>query len=53
MIIYTVSTHFLLQPSQKSASKYIFYEKYEDFSFFDPPKCQETITFSNKKAFQI
>ena len=36
MIIYTFSTNFLLQPSQKSASNYVFYEKYEDFSFFDP-----------------
>ena len=37
MIIYTFSTHFLLQSSQKSASKYIFCKKYDDFSFFDPP----------------
>ena len=36
MTIYTFSAHFLLKLSQKSASKYIFCQKYEDFSFFDP-----------------
>ena len=41
MIIYTFSTHFMLQPSQKSASKYIFWEKYEDFSFFDPSNAKK------------
>ena len=48
MIIYTFSTHFLLQSSQKSASKYIFCEKYEDFSFFDPLNAK-TLGFSAKK----
>ena len=53
MIIYTFSTHFLLQPSQKSASKYVFYEKYEDFSFFDPPNAKKLWFLAKKKAFQI
>ena len=52
MIISTFSTHFLPQPSQESASKYIFYEKYNDFSFFDP-KMPKYYDFWRKKAFQI
>ena len=53
MIIYTFSTHVLLQSSQKSASKYIFCEKYEDFSFFDPLNAKKIMIFSKKKAFRI
>ena len=49
MIIYTYSTHVLLQSSQKSASKYIFCQKYEDFSFFDPLDANN-LQFSAKKG---
>ena len=53
MIIYTFSTHVLLQSSQKSASKYIFCEKYEDFSFFDPLNAKNLWFSAKKKAFRI
>ena len=48
MIIYTFSAHFLLQPSQKSASKYIFCEICKDFSFFHPLNAIK-LRFSSKK----
>ena len=53
MIIYTFSTHFLLQLSQKSVSKYIFCQKYEDFSFFDPSDAKNLRFSAKKKAFRI
>ena len=38
MIIYTFSTHFLRQPNQKSAFKYIVCEKYvKIYNFLEPP----------------
>ena len=52
MIIYTFSAHFLLQSSQKSASKYIFCEKYKDFSFFDPFYAKN-LDFQRKKPFKF
>ena len=52
MIIYTFSTNFLLQPSQKSASKYVFYEKYEDFSFFNP-QMPKNMIFNEKRPFKF
>ena len=53
MIIHIFSTHFLLQSSQKSASKYIFCEKYEDFSFFDPLNSKNYYFQQKKRPFEF
>ena len=53
MIIYTFYTHFLLQPRQKSASKYILNEKYEDSHFVDTPNAKKLWFSAKKNVFQI
>ena len=49
MIIYTFSTHFLLQPSQNQLPNTFFCEKYQDFSFFDPSNAKNH-DFQRKKG---
>ena len=51
IITSNVSIHFLLQPTQKSASKYIFCKIYEDFSVLDLSNAKNTI-FTEKRPFK-
>ena len=49
MIIYTFSTHFLLQPSQKLAPKYIFVKIIQIFLLIDPSNANN-FRLSTKKG---